>query len=119
MDPNGTNHSPFPLCPNFMWGESPWWLLTAPGEWPGLGGGEDSSGFLQAAWAWSDLCRSVSSSWGELCAFALWATSNLANGQREPHPLILDLRIARAFSGDSIREFFAGQVHPLEKCGST
>lgn len=39
VDPNGTNHSPFPLCPNFMWGESLWWLLTAPGGWPGLGGG--------------------------------------------------------------------------------
>lgn len=107
---------PFPLCPNFMWGESLWWLLTAPGGWPGLGG---ASSRLSAAQAWSDLSRSVSSSWGEFCAFALWAASNLAKGQREPHPLILGLCIAKAFSGDSIRVVFPCQVHLLQKCGSS
>lgn len=73
---------------------------------------------LSAAQAWSDPSRSVSSSWEEFCAFALWAASNLAKGQREPHPLILGLYIAKAFS-DAIRVVFPLQVHPLQKCGSS
>lgn len=74
---------------------------------------------LSAAQAWSDPSRSVSSSWGDFCAFALWAASNLAKGQREPHPLILGLCIAKAFSADAIRVVFPRQVHPLQKCGSS
>lgn len=74
---------------------------------------------LSAAQAWSDPSRSVSSSWEEFCAFTLWAASNLTKGQREPHPLILGLCIAKAFSAAAIRVVFPRQVHPLQKCGSS